>query len=261
MNNSTSGISQVAYSDKNHNELSFRELAVLKTQAYGCSKTEIFKLLEIDDNEYNNLIQTMYSRFQTNTMFDTIKIALFTHVLNRYDIVKDEVKVVALKYSKSLYETLSILSEVEKSTYPIKQILSQFMADINTLFIRKATEKDCLPLTKQQIECVKLRLNNYRLQISNDSQSLKLPANELAKRFQTNNFFNTTRRVFELNLIEKHTIHDNLKYLDSEIKVAISENMTSIFAINKYSDSEKEFGIYVDLIKYYNKIEDLLLFG
>lgn len=247
--------------DKNSIEISFKELAVLKCQAYGCSKTEIFKLLELDNNQYHILLQSMYSKFQTNNMFETIKIALFTHVLNRYDIVKDEVKVMALKYSKSLYGSLSILSENEKNNYPIEQILTQFITNINTLYISKATEKDSLPLKKQEIDCVKTRLKNFKLNIDSDSQSLKQTANELANQFNTNNFFNTARRIFELNLIEKHTIVEDFKYVDSEIRVAISEKMASIFSINKYSDSEKELCLYFDLIKYYNKIEDLLLFG
>jgi hypothetical protein len=242
----------------------FLEYAVLKTYFLGYSDVETQEFLEIDKTVYYSMIENIFLTYKTENLFEIIYTSLSDGKIDRYDIVKDEVKKVAIRYSNSIYDTINSMNLLSiKKNIVIKQ-LNNFMIDVNKLFINKAFHDELNPLTTEEINYCKKHLNKFA---SNDSyyssvnfETSKIIEKKLITKFKTNNYFNAIRRVLELNLIDKCDLNNYFNSYNDDLKVSIAQKMESVFILDKYSDKEKQLCIYFDLISYYNKLEDILLF-
>lgn len=246
-------------------KLSFLESAVLKTYITGYSENETQKFLEINKEAYTSIIDHLHLKYQTNNIFDIIYLTLINGQLDRYDLVKDEVKKIALNYSKYLFENFKSINFFQSKSSLKKNIFSHFDIDINKLFINNATHNDLIPLTLEETLFCKHTLTNYSLnnlikpiEITDAS---KLIEKKIITKFNSNNYFNAIRRVFELNLIDKSEINTDYRLYYEKLQSSTSKRIGSIFFLDKYSDKEKQLCIYFDLVNYYNKVEDILLFG
>jgi hypothetical protein len=118
----------------------FLESAVLKTFIFGCSDTETREFLEINTKKYNKTLNTLFLKYQSENLFEIAYQSLNDGHLNRYDLVKDEVKEIALNYSKLVFNTyngnMSLFLKDGKEL--VLQQLNLFMVDVNKSFINKA---------------------------------------------------------------------------------------------------------------------------
>ena len=242
----------------------FFECAVLKTFAIGYSDSEIQEFLEIDKTIYNSIIENMILTYKTDNLFEIIYTSLSNGKIDRYDIVKDEVKKVAIHYSKALYDTIDSMNLLRiKKNILIKQ-LNNFMIDVNKLFINNAFHEELNPLTIEEANYCKTRLNRFASNDLNNSnlnlETIKITEKKLLTKFKTNNYFNAIRRILELNLMDKCDLNTTFNSYNDDLKASIAQKMESVFILDKYSNKEKQLCIYFDLISYYNKLEDIFLF-
>ncbi|MCF8274421.1 MAG: hypothetical protein K9I95_11370 [Flavobacteriaceae bacterium] len=242
-------------------KLTFIESAVLKTYIIGYSEIETLKFLEITKKDYEKIINKIYLKYQSDNLFEIIHICLIKNHLDRYDLVKPEVKKMALKYSKSIFDNLNILSFIQKNTVYLKKELNNFEIDTNKLFIENASHKDLSPLTKEEVVYIKQQINNFTNTTEQNSETLKQIKNRITNKFQANNYFNAIRRAIELDLINKLFINFEYVAFFNNLQIATINKIESMIIVNKYSDKEKQLCLYFELVNYYNNIEDNLLFN
>ena len=246
-------------------ELCFLESAVLKTYVLDYSEDEIMRILEIEDEAYHVLLHNLFFKYSTTDFFKIILLALTYGQIDRYDLVKDEVKETALNYSEKLkdYFEKRELKNVEDSM--IDEFLDLFLLDINNLFIKKTNKIDSFSLTLEEFNYCKLKLYRYEMEglnhIDEYISANKKIENKLVDKFKVNNFYNAVRRIFELDLIDRNifiTGYDKFNY--SLRKETTSKIISTNFKTKTITTKEEQLIIYFDLINYYNKLEDKLLF-
>ena len=243
---------------------SFVETAVLKTFDIGFSQLDIQNLLDIDEIEYDKIIADLYLKYKTTNMYDTIDSAVKSGQLQRYDLVKEEVKKIAINYSKSLFENFNTLLYFKRESIISNKVFPNFLKDVNKLFIENATFNEIIPLCSSDTSFGNyniidiLKRKNRTTPFLKESKIIK---KKLKTKYNTNNYFNAVRRVFELNHVDKLLVCNDYDFIAKRMQKDSLEKMESIFIIDKYSKKEKQLCIYFDLVNYYNNLEDLLLFG
>jgi hypothetical protein len=78
--------------DSSDLQLSFLESSVLKLYALGYSNHDARKILDIKQEQHCIIIQDLIIKYQAVDLFHTVKSALTHNYINRYDLVKGEVK-------------------------------------------------------------------------------------------------------------------------------------------------------------------------
>ncbi|AJR04721.1 hypothetical protein [Siansivirga zeaxanthinifaciens] len=239
--------------------LIFLETAVLKIYAIGYSGSDIQRFLDIDEATYKIIINNLKIKYKTNDLYEMIYLSLKQGSLQRYDLVKEEVKKTALKYSGILIEGLNSGDNDIKS-----QIFNDYLNEIYQLFSENTTQDNLSSLCIEDTVFFKYKiiifLKQRKTNTSEFNHSLKIIEEELITKLGVNNTFNALRRVFELNLIEKPLILKNYKSLNKNLQEIASQKIISNFFSDNSSDKKKQLIIYFDLINYYNKLEDSFLF-
>lgn len=243
--------------DLNKIKLNFIQCAILKTCAIGKSEIEIQRLLEIDQIAYDNNLHELFDKFQTTNFYDIVKLSLLNNQLSRYDFVKDTVKKIAIKYSKSIFDNLNSSSLYGNNRNLMNRMLSHFIIDIHKSFINEASYNELTPLKMEYLEFFKAGLKNSKMIAEEEVNPIQ---RKIIDKFKSNNYFNATRRIFELNLVSKSIINPEYESCNKKLQITTGQKIESVFFIDKYSDKERQLCIYFDLINYYNKLEDKLLF-
>lgn len=248
--------------DLNKIKLNFTQCAILKMSAIGHSEIEIQKLLEINQTTYDKNFNELFEKYKTNNLFIIINLLLYNNQLSRYDFVKDNVKKISIKYSKSIFENIKSISYFNNKRTITSKILSHYIIDIHKSFINEASYNELVPLQIEDIEYLKLNLKNHQnLKQNFIMDELNSTQKNLITKFKANNYFNATRRVFELNLVNKSIFNTEYDSYNKKLQISTSQKIESIFYIDKYNEKERQLCIYFDLINYYNKLEDKLLFN
>lgn len=244
--------------------LSYLESGVLKTYASGYSRNEARKILGIKQKQYKIIIHDLTFKYQAVDMFHTLNLALTHTHINRYDLVKDEVKKLALAYSVKVYRYFENSQIDRHNPKKIHNYLSAFLIDVKKEFINNIAFHQELILSPEELNYCILKLKSSRsLNSAQRNQALStLNCIEvgLTQKLEANNFFNAIRRVFELDLGDPTLFSSDYSAFEREAIRSTKNKFFSINRIEKYSDKEKQLFIYYDLIHFYNKLEDKLLF-
>ncbi|WP_308990385.1 hypothetical protein QLS71_002735 [Mariniflexile litorale] len=247
-------------------KLDFLESAVLKTLVLDYSEPDIQKLLEIDHEKYHLIISNLFFKYNTYDLFQTILFAIANGHINRYDLVKDEIKNLALSHSQYIYDNLKILDLLKiKSSNDLDGLLNEFIIKSQGIFIKKDCSKISFVLSLEEIEYCKHRVfHSLRCDLSEFDESILTNfkiEKALIRRLKVNNFFNVIRRVFELQLIEKDIFVPEYEDLQKAIKEEVKINIISNYQALDMTDKEKRLSIYFNLINYYNELENKLFFA
>ncbi|WP_111308293.1 hypothetical protein [Confluentibacter sediminis] len=245
-------------------KLNFSESAILKMYILNYSEFEIQKLLEIEADEYHLVIDNLFFKYSSLDLFETALLGISFGQIDRYDLVKDEIKKLALKYSEYIYDYL-VASDyiIKKENLILDVLLNEFIVKAYMVFIKNRDFNASIKLTTKEITYCKFRIYNIG---SNNSEEMnqfvtanKNIENILKDKLEVSNFFNVIRSIFELQLVERTTFFKNYNDFSKMVKTVIYDKIVSVNAMNKITAKEKRLYIYFDLLNYYNMLEDKLL--
>jgi len=268
MNNSANPIEKISIN--NHLNLSYLESAVLKIHALGYSNSYTMQILEMKKEQLSIIIQDILFKYQTIDLFQTISLAINCNHLNRYDLVKDEVKKLALRYSSKSHAYFSKTPINNTSQFnntcqeKIEHYLTQFLCDVKKEFIKNSTLNQGFTLDSEELYYCTLKLKSYKsinfVEINRVLRPLGNIEELLKLKLQTTNFFNTIRKIFELGICDHTKFSTKYSQFEKKITHNTKSKIFSINEIEKYSDKEKQLVVYYTLIDYYSTLEDIILF-
>jgi hypothetical protein len=190
-------------------KLSFLESSVLKIYALDYSNNEARKILDINQEEYCIVTQTLLRKYGAVDMFHIIKLALYHNHINLYDLVKDEVKKTALTFSAKLnlyFERHTINQPNNNNNNNNKKNLSAFLDALKQEFINNLHSQLKPNLTQEELNYCILRLKAYdsinTVQIIQILRANNGIEKDLTLKLQANNFFNAIRKIFEFGLFD-----------------------------------------------------------
>lgn len=244
----------------NYPELELREVDMIKIIAIGYSEKEILNILEITSKEYHTTLNRLFYKFNSTDLYDLIIKCLKSKIIDRYDIVKDEVKEAAIFNASIIYQTLTQKNYI---FFNFKDNLqSNIINFVNDVYTNFNNSKKNITLTENELNYCCLKIFKYKNLKSKNINKLILDNRQLEKnlikKFNTGNFFNVIRIAFELNLIEnkKYIIHNYAN--DEFFKKIVIPLLSNKVCFNNESKNKMLICIYNILVDYYNKIENQL---
>ncbi len=245
-------------------KLKFLESAILKMYILNYSEDEIHNLLEIGSHKYHLIVSGLFFKYNSIDLFQTSLLAVSFGQIDRYDLVKDEIKKLALAYSGYIYDYFETSDFIEiKESSIIDVLLNEFIVKSNTVFINNKDVDRVTKLTAEEINFCKLKIYSHKGINSKQTNHL-VRANSnieraLIDKLKVHNFFNAIRLIFELQLVDRNLFFNNYDGFSKLIKREVKDKIMSATAITGISPKEKRLFVYFDLIHYYNMMENKLL--
>ncbi|MEN8885055.1 MAG: hypothetical protein ABF246_01565 [Winogradskyella sp.] len=241
----------------NNVTLNLNESALLKTYALDYHIDEVLDILEIKADKYQMLFNQLSNIYDSNNFFEIISLAVKSKHINRYDLVKRETKEITKQFVDKIYDYIDSNEKNGLQDAIIFNLLKDYVKGIHELFKSNSNLNSEISLSNEQFSYLKHRLNHYN--IYGTFKVNKSIETHLTTKFKTENFFNTVRRVFELNLFTLSDIDENYNEYKKKLDKKIKNKFISVKTLRKATLKEKKLYIYFDLIDYYNTLEDKFL--
>jgi hypothetical protein len=240
------------------------DLLVLEMYASNYSKQEIISILELDEIKYALILNNILFRYDACDLFQAISMACDLGHIDRYDLVKDEVKKEAVACSKKIFEYFEGDNFNRCQQRIIEGYLMQIIVNTRKAFISNFPQGTVVSLSSEEIKYCRLKLLSYtsahqvylKPLLGN---STKREQNLMAK-FQMNNFFNTVRRIFEFGLMDGNSFHSGFSNIELSLVGKKSDAVCLKMNDEGCSSQEKKQSVYFMLIEYYNMLEDKIIF-
>jgi hypothetical protein len=243
----------------------YLEPIVLIAHASGYTQQEIQETIEVSSEKLDAVAQKLLTDYQTFDLFHTVSVALNQGHIHRSDLVKDEVRNMALLYSQKINAYIR-KKEINKSRErKIDFFLNQYLLDIRSAFKLHSGLPDGVTILPEELRYCAQHLKSYRnsidwTQINQALQEKKQVKETLLQKLKCLHVLPALRRIFELGLAKPNQFHSRDLSFEKDTRYHTKNRILWIATLKKSSETYTQSLIQYTLVDYYNQLEDHLLF-
>ncbi|MBB3123366.1 hypothetical protein FHS04_000863 [Mesoflavibacter sabulilitoris] len=230
--------------------LNTKEIYFIRLVLHGYKTYDIVKYLEIEIEQYYKIINSIKLKLNCTSWYKVVIKSFELEIIKLEDFLDNLVKEEALLFEE---EIMSKLIKEKVSNKEIRYLVSDFYNSCTSKL-----ENLCTDVFSEE-EKFFLRLKFEGNNDESIERKLKLEPEEvntyqekLFIKLQVNDWFNALKKAIQFGVLK---IKDEL-HVDFEIHVyEVSVNMISINSFKNYSYKEKKLSIYLQLLRFYSKLE------